>query len=156
MRDLRIIIFPKPQWPTLIAPLEAAGDATAIKTATTDSAPGPIQAAATDIDRHFQGAALGISDDLRDEDTDICARNAGTHVPKSPAFDGLRNRGTHRLRGPSITLEGAGPGISFHRTRHGARRFSRRHSGCDHRQGSQAAMAITRIAMFPQQPSAKC
>ena len=64
--------IPEAQWPTLIAQLEATGDAQGIGLAATPPDPGPLQAAQHDIDRHFHGAALSdVLTTLRAEDSDF-------------------------------------------------------------------------------------
>jgi 3-hydroxyisobutyrate dehydrogenase len=95
-------------WPALIARLEATGDVRALEAAAAAPAPGPLQAAMPDIDRHFHGASLGdIMTTLRADDSDFARDTLKRMGRNSPLSMACAIETLHRLRGPSLTLEKA-------------------------------------------------
>nr|WP_299549223.1 3-hydroxyisobutyrate dehydrogenase [uncultured Tateyamaria sp.] len=95
-------------WPTLIATLEATGDTSCIAAAATDPAPGPLQQAMPDIDKHFHGASLNdVLTTLRDEDSDFARGTRKRMGRNSPLSMACTIEALHRLRGPSLTLDKA-------------------------------------------------
>ena len=100
--------IPEPAWPALITQLEATGDPDLIAQAATRPAPGPLQAAQPDIDRHFHGEALSdILTTLRAEDSDFARDTLKRLRRNSPLSMACTIEVLHRLRGPSLTLEKA-------------------------------------------------
>ncbi len=100
--------IPEAEWPALIAQLEASGDPACIEVAATALAPGPLQAAMPDIDRHFYGAALGdVLTTLRSEDSDFARDTLKRMHRNSPLSMACTIEALSRLRGPSLTLEKA-------------------------------------------------
>ena len=98
--------IPEDQWPDLIATLEQTGDVGRITSDT--PAPGPLQAAMPDIDRHFHGAALGdVLTTLRAEDSDFARDTLKRMGRNSPLSMACTIEALHRLRGPTLTLEKA-------------------------------------------------
>ena len=98
--------IPEDQWPDLIATLEQTGDVGRITSDT--PAPGPLQAAMPDIDRHFHGAALGdVLTTLRAEDSDFARDTLKRMGRNSPLSMACTIEALHRLRGPHLTLEKA-------------------------------------------------
>ncbi len=96
------------QWPALIAQLEASGDASIVEKAAKPPAPGPLQGAQADIDRHFHGDALSdILTTLRAEDSDFARDTLKRLSRNSPLSMACTIEALHRLRGPSLTLEKA-------------------------------------------------
>nr|WP_299614262.1 3-hydroxyisobutyrate dehydrogenase [uncultured Tateyamaria sp.] len=95
-------------WPALIATLEATGDTSCIAASATRPAPGPLQTALPDIDRHFHGASLSdILTTLRAEDSDFARDTLKRMGRNSPLSMACAIETLHRLRGPSLTLEKA-------------------------------------------------
>ena len=95
-------------WPAHIALLETSGDVAALEAAATTPAPGPLQAAVPDIERHFYGASLGdIVTTLRAEDSDFARDTLKRMGRNSPLSMACAIETLHRLRGPSISLEKA-------------------------------------------------
>ena len=100
--------IPEAQWPALIAQLESSGDPAVIEQAATPPAPGPLQAAQHDIDRHFHGASLAdVLTTLRAEDSDFARDTLKRMSRNSPLSMACAIETLHRLRGPSLTLEKA-------------------------------------------------
>nr|WP_299041205.1 3-hydroxyisobutyrate dehydrogenase [uncultured Tateyamaria sp.] len=95
-------------WPALVATLEATGDPDCVVQTATGPAPGPLQSAMPDIDRHFHGMSLGdVLTTLRAEDSDF-ARDTLTRMGRnSPLSMACTIEALNRLRGPSLTLEKA-------------------------------------------------
>jgi 3-hydroxyisobutyrate dehydrogenase len=99
---------PEGLWPALIAQLETTGDPACVPAASSSPAPGPLQAAMPDIDRHFHGASLGdILTTLRAEDSDFARDTLKRIGRNSPLSMACAIEALHRLRGPSLTLEKA-------------------------------------------------
>ena len=102
------LYVPEPQWPGLISQLENGGDTAVIEAAATAPAPGPLQAAMPDIDRHFHGASLGdVLTTLRAEDSAFARATLKQMGRNSPLSMACAIEALHRLRGPSLTLEKA-------------------------------------------------
>ena len=100
--------IPEAHWPALIAELEASADVQNIETRSTAPAPGPLQTAQADIDRHFHGAALtDILTTLKAEDSDFARDTLKRMGRNSPLSMACAIETLHRLRGPSLTLEKA-------------------------------------------------
>ncbi len=102
--------IPEATWPALIAQLEATGDPGVVERAATAPAPapGPLEAAMPDIDRHFHGAGLGdILTTLRAENSDFARDTLKKMGRNSPLSMACAIETLHRLRGPSINLEKA-------------------------------------------------
>lgn len=100
--------IPEADWPARIAQLEKTGDTDALEKAATVPASGPLQAAMSDIDRHFYGASLGdILTTLRGEDSDFARDTLKRMGRNSPLSMACTIETLHRLRGPSLSLEKA-------------------------------------------------
>jgi len=99
---------PEPQWPGLVSQLENSGDPAVIEAAATSPAPGPLQGAMPDIERHFHGASLGdVLTTLRAEDSAFAQTTLKQMGRNSPLSMACAIEALHRLRGPSLTLEKA-------------------------------------------------
>nr|WP_299297565.1 3-hydroxyisobutyrate dehydrogenase [uncultured Tateyamaria sp.] len=95
-------------WPALIETLEQTGDVACVTDAATAPAPGPLQDAMPDIDRHFHGASLSdIQTTLRADDSDFARDTLKRMGRNSPLSMACAIETLHRLRGPSLTLEKA-------------------------------------------------
>lgn len=102
------LYIPEDQWPALTRTLEETGDPECLVTANVSPAPGPIQAAMPDIDRHFYGASLGdVLTTLRNEDSDFARDTLKRMGRNSPLSMACAIEALHRLRGPSLSLEKA-------------------------------------------------
>ncbi len=102
------LYIPETEWPHLMAQLEAGGDADILAQAATAPAPGPLQSAMSDIDRHFHGAALGdILTTLKAEDSDFARDTMSRMGRNSPLSMACTIEMLHRLRGASLTMEKA-------------------------------------------------
>ncbi len=95
-------------WDKIIVDLEDGGDTSALEAQYTTPAPGPLRAQQTDIDRLFTGEALGdIVTDLRNDSSPFAMDALKRIERNSPLSMAVSVETTHRLRGPSLSIEKA-------------------------------------------------